>query len=895
MKQFIHINYLTCLILLCFIFETAHAITVTVPGSTCHYADVSVSITSTFAGAGSCPIQVDFGDGSPLVDAGTCTTTPCTLTVSHYYSYHLGFHTITAMSNSCSEPPVGPDPASTSIQLICCCSFDILGSFYGATQGAFYSVQLSHSGGVDPVTYQLISGSLPAGVSLSSSGLISGVPSVAGNYNFTVQGTDSRLGTPQTDTETFGLTVAASEVATVISAVPLSLSVAHGIPANKQVAYHATITPGISAQLMSSQGQFFVGDQAIGFVNTPLTLSVMNGFGTVRESLFIPVSVLKRASNLKSNQLMFRRTFTGEATSATVTLPVMITTSAGADFNIAGIRLFFDNRSTRASVKRNEPLPKLFAEISFTGSGLLQGYWEVDEKFFQTETKHLSFGKPVFLAAPSTPSFPTHEPGSHRVRFVITSPENDTIFPEVIYSVSENVRSKPGKIQLVLPENESVVFQEPSLFSWKGRSDSEVYRIEFLNAQNMKSVFSAFTKNKEYTLLSGILKKRFKPEKTYQWSVTELSPGGREITKSKPYTFHLSQFASHIPGRILITMQNDLAFIEKIRYLAQKKQFKLFDEFALVSVNRYIMIYDVKTDLAQTIKELQKIPMILNVQPEYLFRSMSDPMDDMHTLSKTLKFDQVHKNCTGKGVTVAVIDTGVDTSHDDLKNNVTVYENLIRGSQYKGEIHGTAVAGIIAAEINGSGIGGIAPEATILALRGCQQRSKESPDGDCYTSSILKALDIAVAKKADIINMSFGSVVYDRLIAELLDKGALQNCIFVAPVGNQKKMKTIGFPASHPSVIAVSGTDDRGKPYPNSRLCKKSDLSAPAENVFTTIPGNSHNFMNGTSFSSAIVSGILALATEKKKSLNIKELPRYDGSIGDWEMSVLNLSGCGDE
>ena len=180
----------------------------------------------------------------------------------------------------------------------------------------------------------------------------------------------------------------------------------------------------------------------------------------------------------------------------------------------------------------------------------------------------------------------------------------------------------------------------------------------------------------------------------------------------------------------------------------------------------------------------------------------------------------------------------------------------------------------------------------MIALRSCRQLSDDNPAGECYTSAVIKALDIAIGKKADIVNMSFGAMVHDRLIASILKKGAEHNIVFIAPVGNDKSMKVIGFPASHPAVLAVAGIDDNGKPYPNEALYHQAGISAPAVNVFTTIPDNNHNYMSGTSISSAIVTGILTLAAEKKKLINIKDLPKYNGSLCEWETKILEIPVC---
>jgi subtilisin family serine protease len=266
----------------------------------------------------------------------------------------------------------------------------------------------------------------------------------------------------------------------------------------------------------------------------------------------------------------------------------------------------------------------------------------------------------------------------------------------------------------------------------------------------------------------------------------------------------------------------------------------------------------------------------------------------MQNTYKVMNLKKLHEHFSGKGVIVAVIDTGIDTQHRDLKERIVSSENLLRDSPYQPEIHGTAVAGVIGASINGFGIEGVAPESSILSLRACRQVSEMRPEGECYTSSISRAIDIAIEKKAKLVNMSFGSISPDKLILKLIEEGAKRGIIFVAPVGNMPHQEDLSFPASHPDVVAVAGVDDRGDPYPNQEIAKKARVLAPATNVMTTIPGDKHNFLTGTSMASACVTGMIAVAAEKNGKIDKDQLPRFQGDICKWEEELLKFSICGE-
>jgi subtilisin family serine protease len=289
---------------------------------------------------------------------------------------------------------------------------------------------------------------------------------------------------------------------------------------------------------------------------------------------------------------------------------------------------------------------------------------------------------------------------------------------------------------------------------------------------------------------------------------------------------------------------------------------------------------------------LKKERGIISVQPNYIYETMTEPMGDLQNINKVFNMDIVHQTHRGGGMTVAVVDTGVDINHEDLKERILEAVNLIKGTDYRGEIHGTAVCGVMAASINHFGIAGMAPEANILALRACRQLSEENPSGACYTVPMAKALDLAIKKKANIVNMSLGTPASDELLAKLIAKGASQGVLFVAPVGNQADQKAPHFPASHEDVLSVAGLDENDNPVPNRVVAKKATVSALAANIFTTIPGNKHNFFSGTSMAASAISGLLAACLDKKKKTTLHSLPAFTGDICRWQEELLQIPLC---
>jgi minor extracellular serine protease Vpr len=171
-------------------------------------------------------------------------------------------------------------------------------------------------------------------------------------------------------------------------------------------------------------------------------------------------------------------------------------------------------------------------------------------------------------------------------------------------------------------------------------------------------------------------------------------------------------------------------------------------------------------------------------------------------------FDGKNKRLTGKGVTVGIIDTGVDYTHPDLRNNYAGGQDLVDNDQDpmetralgKATIHGTHVAGIIAA--NGK-IKGVAPEAKIIAYRAL------GPGGGGTTEQVLAAIDQAILDKVDIVNLSLGNDINgpDLPISLALNRAVDKGIVAVAASGNSgPNVWTVGSPGTASKAISVGAS-----------------------------------------------------------------------------------------
>ena len=350
--------------------------------------------------------------------------------------------------------------------------------------------------------------------------------------------------------------------------------------------------------------------------------------------------------------------------------------------------------------------------------------------------------------------------------------------------------------------------------------------------------------------------------------------------------------ARHVPGQVIFLIDNDKAGLAGLDRVAQKYHLNVDEKTLVKSLDRIMVVSSTTKDATEIAGSLKKESGIYNPQPNYVFSTMGreDPLSSMQNLVSMLDLQEVHGKVTGRNITVAVVDTGVEVAHEDLRHRIVGHQNFISSSAYQGEIHGTAVAGIIGADKNECGIVGIAPDVSLLALRACRQVKKSAAMGECFSTSLVRSLDAAISAKVDVVNLSLGAYVNDTLLGMMIDSGHGKGIVFAAPVGNDPAAENMAFPASHDKVISVAGLDERGNPLPNKYLASMADAVAPATHLFVTSPGNGYNYIDGTSLASASISGIIALSMEKKIARNSPCLPRFKSAL-PWPQQVFSCIG----
>jgi thermitase len=247
-------------------------------------------------------------------------------------------------------------------------------------------------------------------------------------------------------------------------------------------------------------------------------------------------------------------------------------------------------------------------------------------------------------------------------------------------------------------------------------------------------------------------------------------------------------------------------------------------------------------------------------------------------------------------IKIAVIDTGVDYRHQDLKNQIMINEAEQRGQagvddDQNGFVddvygfnfssnsadpmddhgHGTHCAGVIGAEHNSVGIAGVMAEVKILPIKFLSRSGSGTLEG------ALKSIDYAITREVNIMSNSWGGGAKSEAMLELIKKAEEKGILFIAAAGNSSSDndKKPTYPANYEveSLVSVGAIDGKGKPASFTNTGKKTvHVFAPGVDTYSTVQNNGYKEMSGTSMACPHVAGIAGLILARSPGLSPLEI-----------------------
>ncbi len=240
---------------------------------------------------------------------------------------------------------------------------------------------------------------------------------------------------------------------------------------------------------------------------------------------------------------------------------------------------------------------------------------------------------------------------------------------------------------------------------------------------------------------------------------------------------------------------------------------------------------------------------------------------------RLIRAHQLPPAATGRGVTLALIDTGLDAGHPALAEAVAARLDVTEQG-FTPDAHGTLLAGIIASDPSrGPGLRGVAPGVRLLAIKACQPEGPRAIRSRCASASLARGIDQALLGGAQVLNLSVAGP-RDELVARLVAEAVRRGRVVVAAAGHEGAGPP-PFPAALDGVMAVTAVDARSERYLPATRGDFVDVAAPGVEIVSTAPGNHVAVFSGTSAATAFVSAAAALVIQRRsQGLDPRSLAR---------------------
>lgn len=255
---------------------------------------------------------------------------------------------------------------------------------------------------------------------------------------------------------------------------------------------------------------------------------------------------------------------------------------------------------------------------------------------------------------------------------------------------------------------------------------------------------------------------------------------------------------------------------------------------------------------------------LASLEPADARRTVNDRYQGNQTYLRQIRADQAWDLVTGNtGITIAVLDSGVDSDHPDLKENLLPGINLVTPGRPAEDDngHGTSVTGILAARgNNGIGVSGVLWNARVLPIKVLDRSGYTDLD------LLVEGIETAINRRAKVILMSVSSTATSRELEAVVRRAEAQGIVIVAATGNEGGR--VSYPAAYPTVIAVGATGANNQPLYNSNFGPELNLMAPGRNIYTTKMGGRYGAISGTSAAAPQVAAAAAMILARHPQLS---------------------------
>jgi len=320
----------------------------------------------------------------------------------------------------------------------------------------------------------------------------------------------------------------------------------------------------------------------------------------------------------------------------------------------------------------------------------------------------------------------------------------------------------------------------------------------------------------------------------------------------------------------------------------------------------YVLEVDETADIESIVEEYKLDPNVAFAQPDYAMEvraTMNDPFYGSLWGMEMIQAPQAWDHAQGEGVIVAIVDTGIQYTHEDLAANMWINPGEIANNgidddgngfiddmhgwdfvnsdndPWDGHYHGTHVAGTVAAVgNNGIGVVGVAPQAKLMALKGL------SDTGSGWSTDLAAGIEYAALNGASVINNSWGcssECPSNPVVEEAVRTAHGLNVMIVFAAGNSNADTSLRSPNNMWEVVSVASSTSSDSKSSFSNWGTMIDVIAPRSSVYSTYPGNSYTYLSGTSMASPHVAGLAALIISSDPTLSNEEVRTVIRSTAD--------------